>query len=210
MNRTCFHLFVSSLISFFSVVYFSEYRSFTSLFRFIPRYFNRKLICKQFKTYFYQPNQLDKNWIFSIENYKIIVIWRNDQRACNQIYRERVWRYTIQEINKPFFSECCDDCDITILKISNGYDFFFHLGWVSIHIFCLICNLLFHLFLKKGSKNYLSFRLLKTFMWSHMRVWAVNFRSWDFIWSEKEKQRICQLILCILINMRENTNLVLY
>ena len=32
-------LFVSSLISFFSVVQFSEYRSFTSLVRFIPRYF---------------------------------------------------------------------------------------------------------------------------------------------------------------------------
>ena len=38
-HGTCFHLFVSSLISFFSVVYFSEYRSFTSLVRFIPRYF---------------------------------------------------------------------------------------------------------------------------------------------------------------------------
>ena len=35
----CAHLFVSSLISFFSVVLFSEYRSFTSLVRFIPRYF---------------------------------------------------------------------------------------------------------------------------------------------------------------------------
>ena len=34
-----FHLFVSSLISFFSVVQFSEYRSFTSLVSFIPRYF---------------------------------------------------------------------------------------------------------------------------------------------------------------------------
>ena len=34
----CF-LFVSSVISFFSVVYFSEYRSFTSLVRFIPRHF---------------------------------------------------------------------------------------------------------------------------------------------------------------------------
>ena len=38
-HGTCFHLFVSSLISFFSVVWFSEYRSFTSLVRFIPRYF---------------------------------------------------------------------------------------------------------------------------------------------------------------------------
>ena len=38
-HSTCFHLFVSSLISFFSVVWFSEYRSFTSLVRFIPRYF---------------------------------------------------------------------------------------------------------------------------------------------------------------------------
>ena len=34
-----FHLFVSSLISFFSVLQFSEYRSFASLGRFIPRYF---------------------------------------------------------------------------------------------------------------------------------------------------------------------------
>ena len=34
----CFHLFVSSLISFFSIVQFSEYRSFTSLVRFIPRH----------------------------------------------------------------------------------------------------------------------------------------------------------------------------
>ena len=33
----CFHLSVSSLISFFSVVQFSEYSSFTSLVRFIPR-----------------------------------------------------------------------------------------------------------------------------------------------------------------------------
>ena len=33
------YLFVSSLISFISVLYFSEYRSFTSLGRFIPRYF---------------------------------------------------------------------------------------------------------------------------------------------------------------------------
>ena len=38
-HGTCFHLFVSSLISFSSVVQFSEYRSFTSLVRFIPRYF---------------------------------------------------------------------------------------------------------------------------------------------------------------------------
>ena len=36
----CFHLFQSSLISFFSVVQFSECRSFTSLVRFILRYFN--------------------------------------------------------------------------------------------------------------------------------------------------------------------------
>ena len=35
---TCFYLFVSSLIFFFSVVQFSVYRSFTSLVRFIPRY----------------------------------------------------------------------------------------------------------------------------------------------------------------------------
>ena len=33
------HLFVSSLISFISVLQFSEYRSFPSLGRFIPRYF---------------------------------------------------------------------------------------------------------------------------------------------------------------------------
>ena len=33
------HLFVSSLISFISVLWFSEYRVFTSLGRFIPRYF---------------------------------------------------------------------------------------------------------------------------------------------------------------------------
>ena len=38
-HGTCFHLFMSSLISFFSVVYFSRYRSFTSLVRFIHRYF---------------------------------------------------------------------------------------------------------------------------------------------------------------------------
>ena len=37
-HGTCFHLFVSPLISFFSVVYFSEYRSFTVV-RFITRYF---------------------------------------------------------------------------------------------------------------------------------------------------------------------------
>ena len=35
----CFHLFVSSSISFFSVVSFSQHESFTSLVRFIPRYF---------------------------------------------------------------------------------------------------------------------------------------------------------------------------
>uniref|UniRef100_A0A8D0R0E3 Uncharacterized protein n=2 Tax=Sus scrofa TaxID=9823 RepID=A0A8D0R0E3_PIG len=34
-----FHLFVSSLISFISVLEFSEYRSFVSLGRFTPRYF---------------------------------------------------------------------------------------------------------------------------------------------------------------------------
>ena len=38
-HGTCFHLFVSSLISFFTGVSFSEYRSFTYLVRFIPRYF---------------------------------------------------------------------------------------------------------------------------------------------------------------------------
>ena len=38
-HGTRFHLFVSSLISFFSVVQFSEYRSFTSFVWFIPRYF---------------------------------------------------------------------------------------------------------------------------------------------------------------------------
>ena len=35
----CLHLFVSSLISFISVLLFSEYRSFASLGRFIPKYF---------------------------------------------------------------------------------------------------------------------------------------------------------------------------
>ena len=35
-----FHLFVSSSISFICVLWFSEYRSFISLVRFIPRYFN--------------------------------------------------------------------------------------------------------------------------------------------------------------------------
>ena len=34
------HLFMSCLISFISVLQFSEYRSFVSLGRFIPRYFN--------------------------------------------------------------------------------------------------------------------------------------------------------------------------
>ena len=38
-HSMCFHLFLSSSISFVSVVYFSNYRSFTSLVRFIPRYF---------------------------------------------------------------------------------------------------------------------------------------------------------------------------
>ena len=38
-HSICFSLFESSLISFFSVVQFSECRSFTSLVRFIPRYF---------------------------------------------------------------------------------------------------------------------------------------------------------------------------
>ena len=33
------HLFMSSLISFISVLYFSDYKSLTSLGRFIPRYF---------------------------------------------------------------------------------------------------------------------------------------------------------------------------
>uniref|UniRef100_A0A8D0U4R2 Uncharacterized protein n=1 Tax=Sus scrofa TaxID=9823 RepID=A0A8D0U4R2_PIG len=33
------HLFVSSLISFISILQFSEYRSFVSLGRFIPKYF---------------------------------------------------------------------------------------------------------------------------------------------------------------------------
>ena len=33
------HLLMSSFISFISVLWFSEYRSFTSLVRFIPRYF---------------------------------------------------------------------------------------------------------------------------------------------------------------------------
>ena len=35
----CFYLFVSSSISFFSVLNFPEYRSFISLVRFIPKYF---------------------------------------------------------------------------------------------------------------------------------------------------------------------------
>ena len=38
-HSICFHLFMSSLISFFSVVQFSEYKSFTSLVRIIPRCF---------------------------------------------------------------------------------------------------------------------------------------------------------------------------
>ena len=38
-HSICFHFSVSSLISVFSVVQFSEYRSFTSLVRFIPRSF---------------------------------------------------------------------------------------------------------------------------------------------------------------------------
>ena len=38
-HSICFHLFVSSSISFFSVLQFSEHRSFTSLVKFIPRYF---------------------------------------------------------------------------------------------------------------------------------------------------------------------------
>ena len=40
MSMECFfHFFVSSLISFISFLQFSAYRSFTSLVRFIPRYF---------------------------------------------------------------------------------------------------------------------------------------------------------------------------
>ena len=35
----CFHLFVSFFVSFFSVLQFCEYRSFTSLVKFIPKYF---------------------------------------------------------------------------------------------------------------------------------------------------------------------------
>ena len=38
-NAIFFHLFVSSLIPFISVLYFSEYRSLVSLGRFIPKYF---------------------------------------------------------------------------------------------------------------------------------------------------------------------------
>ena len=38
-HRTCFHIFVSSSIFFFSVLQFSEYRSLTSLDRIIPSYF---------------------------------------------------------------------------------------------------------------------------------------------------------------------------
>ena len=38
-HSMCFQLFVSSSVSFFSVLEFSKYRSFTSLVRFIPRYF---------------------------------------------------------------------------------------------------------------------------------------------------------------------------
>ena len=38
-HGTCFHLFLSTLISLFTVVKFSEYRSFTFLVTFIPRYF---------------------------------------------------------------------------------------------------------------------------------------------------------------------------
>ena len=34
-----FHLFISSLISFISILWFSEYRSFAILGRFIPKYF---------------------------------------------------------------------------------------------------------------------------------------------------------------------------
>ena len=45
-HSICFHLFVLSLICFFSVVQFSEYRSFTSLVRFIPRYFIFSCYCK--------------------------------------------------------------------------------------------------------------------------------------------------------------------
>ena len=36
----CFHLFVSSSISFFSVLNLSEFKSFTALVKFIPRDFN--------------------------------------------------------------------------------------------------------------------------------------------------------------------------
>ena len=38
-HSMCFQLFVSSSISFFSVLQYSKYRYFTSLVRFIPRYF---------------------------------------------------------------------------------------------------------------------------------------------------------------------------
>ena len=38
-QKICFHSVVASLISFINVFYFSEYRSFTSLFKFISRYF---------------------------------------------------------------------------------------------------------------------------------------------------------------------------
>ena len=38
MVGICFHLLVSSSVSFFSVLEFSEYRSFSSLVRIIPRY----------------------------------------------------------------------------------------------------------------------------------------------------------------------------
>jgi len=37
-HRLCFHLFRSSLISLSTVFYFSEYKSYTPLERFIPKY----------------------------------------------------------------------------------------------------------------------------------------------------------------------------
>ena len=49
----CFHLFVSSSISFYSVLQFSKCRSFTSLVKFIPRYFCCCCCCYRKQDFFH-------------------------------------------------------------------------------------------------------------------------------------------------------------
>lgn len=59
---------------------------------------------------------LEKHWIPSMENYKIVVIWRNYKEQATKYIEKESYRGVIGGKLISHFSAFCDDRDIIFFK----------------------------------------------------------------------------------------------